>query len=253
MLFFSTSLLSWREVSKTLLLLNVWQRSRFVQSSNERMDAAGNLCKEKYQMKFNPNVQKDKQKEGSSQGLNRWWNLKNDEKEMEYALKEKIEGKSSERRCKVRAAPPQSGGAQKHPNNYQCIVYWCTEDPNDNQLSVINYWGAKYFNNNVLWLEFFLCVLRLPLLKDFAPSTFSIIWSYPLDLWDHSMIISFWSQSLDILSQASPLSCPLYAFHVSSLQTYPYYLKVRKGLKSKEVVNMRICALLYAPGYWVSP
>ena len=33
------------------------------------MDAAGNLCKEKYQMKFNPNVQKDKQKEGSSQGL----------------------------------------------------------------------------------------------------------------------------------------------------------------------------------------
>ena len=36
------------------------------------MDAAGNLCKEKYQMKFNPNVQKDKQKEGSSQGLNRW-------------------------------------------------------------------------------------------------------------------------------------------------------------------------------------
>ena len=136
-------------MSKTLLLLNVWQRSRFVQSSNERMDAAGNLCKEKYQMKFNPNAQKDKQKEGSSQGLNRWWNLKNDEKEMEYALKEKIEGKSSERRCKVRAAPPQSGGAQKHPNNYQCIVYWCTEDPNDNQLSVINYWGVKYSNNNV--------------------------------------------------------------------------------------------------------
>ena len=59
-------------MSKTLLLLNVWQRSRFVQSSNERMDAAGNLCKKKYQMKFNPNVQKDKQKEGSSQGLNRW-------------------------------------------------------------------------------------------------------------------------------------------------------------------------------------
>ena len=59
-------------MSKTLLLLNVWQRSRFVQSSNERMDAAGNLYKEKYQMKFNPNVQKDKQKEGSSQGLNRW-------------------------------------------------------------------------------------------------------------------------------------------------------------------------------------
>ena len=83
--------------------------------------------------------------------------------------------KTSESRCKVRAAPPQSGGAQKHPNNYQCIVYWCTQDPNDNQLSVINYWGAKYFNNNVLWLEFFLCVLRLPLLKDFAPSTFSII------------------------------------------------------------------------------
>ena len=133
-------------MSKTLLLLNVWQRSRFVQSSNERMDAAGKLCKEKYQMKFNPNVQKDKRKEGPSQGFNRGRNSK---KMMKKCIKRgKIERKTSERRCVVRAAPPQSGCAQKHPNNYQCIVYWCTEDPNDNQLSVINYWGTKYSNNN---------------------------------------------------------------------------------------------------------
>ena len=80
-----------------------------------------------------------------------------EKKEMKNALNGK-KRKTSESRCKVRAAPPQSGCAQKHPNNYQCIVYWCTEDPNDNQLSVINYWGAKYSNNNVLVGNFPLCI-----------------------------------------------------------------------------------------------
>ena len=180
--YFSISLLSWREVSKTLLLLNVWQRSRFVQSSNERMDAAGNLCKEKYQMKFNPNVQKDKQKEGSSQGLKRGWNRKKMmKKRWKNALKGEIERKTSERRCKVRAAWPQSGCAQKHPNNYQCIAYWCTQDPNDNQLSVINYWGAKYSDDKVLVGNFPLCI-RIAFVERFCSK---YIFNY--------MIVSTWS------------------------------------------------------------
>ena len=40
------------------------------------------------------------------------------------------------------------------------------------QLSII---GAQNIPMIRFWLEIFLCALGLPLLKDFAPSTFSII------------------------------------------------------------------------------
>ena len=102
-------------------------------------------------------------------------------KRWKNALKGEIERKTSERRCKVRAAWPQSGCAQKHPNNYQCIAYWCTQDPNDNQLSVINYWGAKYSDDKVLVGNFPLCI-RIAFVERFCSK---YIFNY--------LIVSTWS------------------------------------------------------------